>query len=50
MKRAAIVAGDIDAEVVIVECLELDLDIGCLHYLVDLAVLLPADEFAMLVS
>ena len=33
----------------LVEGLELDLHIGCLHDLVDLAVLLPADEFAVLV-
>ena len=33
----------------VVERLELDLHIGCLHDLVDLAILLPADEFAVLI-
>ena len=33
-----------------VECFKLDLDVGSLHDLVNLAVLLAADELAMLVS
>ena len=34
----------------LVERLELDLDVGRLHNLVDLAILLAADELAVLVS
>jgi len=41
--------GDVDEEVVVVESLELDLDIGSLHDLVDFAILLPADELPVFV-
>ena len=44
-----ITASDVNEEVVFVERLELDLDVSGLHNLVDLAVLLPADEFAVLI-
>lgn len=45
-----ITPSDVDEEVVIIECLELDLHVGRLHNLVDLTILLPTDEFAMLVG
>ena len=43
-------ATNIDVEVVVIETIEDDLNIGMRHNLVDLAVLLAADEFLMLVG
>lgn len=50
VERARIAARDVDEEVVVVERLELDLDVGRLHDLVELAVLLARDELAVLVG
>ena len=50
MQNRRVTSSDIDEEVVLVERLELDLDVGRLHNLVDLAILLAADELAVLVS
>ena len=49
LQDGRVVAGDVDEEVVLIECLEFDLDVGGLHDLVDLAVLLAADELPVLV-
>lgn len=43
-------SSNVDQEVVVVECFELDLHIGRLHYLVDFAILLAADEFPVFVG
>lgn len=45
-----VTSGDVDEEVVLIERLELDLDIGGLHDLVYLAILLAADELTVLVG
>lgn len=50
LKNRVVVAGDVDEEVVVVKRLELDLDVGRLHDLVNLPILFPADELAMLVG
>ena len=50
MDDRAVTPSDVDEEVVIIECLKLDLHVGRLHDLVDLAILLPTDKFAMLVG
>jgi hypothetical protein len=50
LKDSEVTSGDINEEIVVIKGLELDLDAGCLHDFVDLAVLFPADEFAVLVS
>lgn len=44
-----IIAGNVNQKVVFVKGLELDLHISCLHDLIDLAVLLSANELAVLV-
>ena len=49
LENRPVAASNVDEEVVLVEGLELDLDVGGLHDLVDLAVPLPADEFAVLI-
>ena len=50
MQNGVVRSSDVDQEVVVVEGLKLDLDVGRLHDLVDLAILLAADELAVLVS
>jgi len=50
LENRSIIAGNVDEEVVIIKRLELDLDIGCLHNFVDLAILFATDELAMLVG
>ena len=49
LQDRCVIAGDVDQEVVFVESLKLNLHVSSLHDLVDLAVLLPADEFAVLI-
>lgn len=49
MKGTRIATSYVNEEVVIIERLELDLDVGRLHNLVELAVLLARDEFSVLV-
>ena len=50
MKSTNVVACNVDEEVVVIEGLELDLDVGGLHDLVDFAVLLSTDKLAVLVG
>ena len=50
LQHRCIVTSDVNEEVMLIESLELDLDVGRLHNLVDLAILLAADELAVLVS
>jgi hypothetical protein len=49
VKSSRIAAGNVDEEVIVVERLELDLDVGRLHDLVEFAVLLARDELAVFV-
>jgi hypothetical protein len=50
LQNGVVRSSDVDQKVVVVEGLKLDFDVGRLHDLVDLAVLLPTDEFSMFVS
>ena len=50
LKDRRVRASNVDQEVVVVESLELDLDIRHLHNLVDFAILLAANELAVLVG
>ena len=49
LQNGRVASRDVDEEVVLVERLELDLNVRRLHDLVNLAVLLTANEFAVLV-
>ena len=50
MENRGIVTSDVDEEIIIIEGLELDLDVGGLHDLVDLAVLFAANKLAVFVG
>jgi hypothetical protein len=50
LENGGIITGDVNEKVVVIEGLELDLDVGRLHNLVDLAILFAADELAMLIG
>ena len=50
MENRGIVTSDVDEEIIIIEGLKFDLDVGSLHNLVDLAVLFAANKLAVFVS
>ena len=50
LEDGTVAAGNLNVEIVIIQRLEFDLDVACLHNLVDLSVLLSADELAVLVG
>ena len=50
LKYGAIVASEIDEEIVVIERLKLNLHVRCLHDLVDLAIFLAADKFTVLIG
>jgi len=50
LENRRIIASNVDEEVVVIKRLELDLDVGRLHYFVDLAILFATNKLAMLVG
>ena len=49
MKCTAVIARDVDKEVMVIESFKFYLDVGCLHDFIDFAIFLSTYEFSVLI-